>query len=158
MADAVKAHPSDTEVKANVDRASGSALASAKRNLTYLWNPSANAGHPGRLRTRALLRAFHYIGIFIFWRVVRYAKYAAVGAAVAALGATAFGSVFSGVAFVAAPPTMVASLGIGLVWAVGRWGFKKAAKKVQGVHREEEMGIRPARPIPEPTFLGDTFA
>jgi hypothetical protein len=73
------------------------------------------------------LRSIRFIGIFIFWRIVRYAKYALVGSAVAAIGATAFGGVVSGAAFVLAPPTIATSVGIGLIWAVGKWGFKRFA-------------------------------
>lgn len=56
---------------------------------------------------------------------MRYAKYALVGSIVAAIGASAFGGVVSGAAFVLAPPTLATSLGIGLIWAVGKWGFRK---------------------------------
>lgn len=57
--------------------------------------------------------------------MVRYAKYALVGSAVAAVGASAFGGAVSGAAFLLAPPTLATSLGIGLIWAVGKWGFRK---------------------------------
>ena len=40
----------------------------------------------------------------------------------AAIGASAIGS---GAAFVLAPPTIISSVGIGIIWAVGKWGFKK---------------------------------
>lgn len=53
---------------------------------------------------------------------MRYAKYALVGSIVAAVGASTFAS---GAAFVLAPPTLATSLGIGLIWAVGKWGFRK---------------------------------
>ena len=56
---------------------------------------------------------------------MRYAKYALIGSIVAAIGASAFGGVVSGAAFVLAPPTLATSLGIGLVWAAGKWGFRK---------------------------------
>jgi hypothetical protein len=75
-----------------------SALASAKRNLSYLINPSKSTDHPQRFRTRAFLRTLNYVSKFIFWRIVRYAKYVAIGTLVAAVGATAFGGVISGVA------------------------------------------------------------
>jgi hypothetical protein len=114
----------DTDIKANIR--SSNALSSAKRNLHYLFAPdSPNAPHPAHLRTRALLRSLRFIGIFVFWRIVRYAKYALVGSIVAAIGASAFGGVVSGAAFVLAPPTLAGSLGIGLIWAMGKWGFRK---------------------------------
>jgi len=57
--------------------------------------------------------------------VVRYARYALVGSLVAAVGASAFGGAVSGAAFLLAPPTLVTSVGIGLVWAAGKWGFRR---------------------------------
>ena len=56
---------------------------------------------------------------------MRYAKYALVGSVVAAIGASAFGGVISGAAFVLAPPTLLTSVGIGAIWAMGKWGFRK---------------------------------
>jgi hypothetical protein len=137
----------DTEIKANIR--SSSALSSAKLNLHYLFAPdSPNAPHPAHLRTRALLRSLRFIGIFIFWRIVRYAKYALVGSIVAAVGASAFGGVVSGAAFVLAPPTLATSLGIGLIWATGKWGFRKmrVGEKLSvdavGEVREGREGVR----------------
>ncbi len=49
-----------------------------------------------------------------------------MGAVVAAVGATAFGGMVSGVGFLLAPPTMVGSIGLGGIWAAGKWGFRKA--------------------------------
>lgn len=130
-----------TEAKANVR--SSSALHSAKRNLHFLFAPdSPNAPHPARLRTRALLRSLRYIGIFVFWRIVRYAKYALVGSLVAAIGASAFGGVISGAAFVLAPPTLMTSVGIGLIWAMGKWGFRK-------MHIGEKVGVNAEAQIKE---------
>lgn len=118
----------DTDTKANIR--SSSALHDAKRSLHYLFAPdSPNAPRPAHLRTRALLRSLRYIGIFVFWRIVRYAKYALVGSVVAALGASAFGGVLSGAAFVFAPPTLLTSIGIGTIWAMGKWGFRKMKVK-----------------------------
>jgi hypothetical protein len=129
-------HETSTELKA--DARSSSALASAKTNFAYLFNPKGTTHVPAHLRTRALLRTLRYVGIFIFWRIVRYAKYALVGTLVAAVGATAFGSVISGAAFVVAPPSIAASVGIGLIWSVGKWGFRK-----MGVGRKvQEGGVR----------------
>lgn len=118
----------DTETKANIR--SSSALHDAKRSLHYLFAPdSPNAPKPAHLRTRALLKSLRYIGIFVFWRIVRYAKYALVGSVVAAVGASAFGGVLSGAAFVFAPPTLLTSIGIGTIWAMGKWGFRKMKVK-----------------------------
>jgi hypothetical protein len=133
---------SSTDIKA--DARSSSALALAKQNISFLYNPSSATNAPARLRTRALLRALHYIGVFIFWRIVRYAKYALVGSILAAVGSTAVGS---GVAFFVAPPTLFASVGVGLIWALGRWGFRKmgvgervAEGVVRGHERTKEDG------------------
>lgn len=43
----------------------------------------------------------------------------------AAIGSSAFGGVISGAAFVLAPPTLLTSVGIGCIWAVGKWGFRR---------------------------------
>jgi len=113
----------ETEIKAN--ERSSSALSAAKRNLRYLYDPESAkvvGARPGAFRTRALLRSLRYIGIFVFWRIVRYAKYALIGSVMAAIGASAIGS---GAAFVLAPPTMLSSIGVGIIWAIGRWGFKR---------------------------------
>ncbi len=77
---------SETSTEVQADLRSSSALASAKHNFAYLYNPSSTAHRPARIRTRALLRSLRYIGIFIFWRIVRYAKYALVGTLLAAVG------------------------------------------------------------------------
>lgn len=53
----------------------------------------------------------------------------------AALGATAFGGAISGVGFLLAPPTIATSMGIGIIWAAGKWGFRK-----MGVGRRVEEG------------------
>ena len=136
-----------TESEANLR--SSSALHSAKRNLHYLFAPdSPNAPHPAHLRTRALLRSLRFIGIFIFWRIVRYAKYALVGSIIAAVGASALGGLVGGAAFVLAPPTIASSLGIGLIWALGKWGFQKmgvaekVAVNVEGRVRTQQEGVR----------------
>jgi hypothetical protein len=123
-----------TETRANIR--SSSALHSAKQNLHFLFAPnSTNSPRPAHLRTRALLRSLRYIGIFVFWRIVRYAKYALVGSVVAALGATAFGGVVSGVGWILAPPGILGTVGIGMVWALGKWGFRR-----MGVGESVEMG------------------
>ncbi len=105
-----------------VQQQSKSALVNARRNLNYLISPAASdAAKPPRLRTRALLRTVRYIGQFIIWRLVRWAKYVAVGGLVAAIGATAFGGAITGVAWLAAPPTIGASIVAASVWGVGKF-------------------------------------
>lgn len=115
-----------------VQQQSKSALAKARRNLNYLISPtSPGAQKPGRLRTRALLRTFRYIGQFVIWRLVRWAKYVAVGALVAAIGATAIGGAISGVAWLAAPPTFGASIIAASVWGVGKFAARRLHKRWQ---------------------------
>ncbi|KAK9778535.1 hypothetical protein SCAR479_04557 [Seiridium cardinale] len=125
--------PSTPDATAHADAASKSALTKAKHNLAYLFNPKDAAHAPAKVRTRALLRSLRYIGTFVFWRIVRYGKYALVGSVVAALSATAFGSVVTGVGWIVAPPTIAGTIGIGTLWAIGKWGFSKtkAGKKME---------------------------
>jgi hypothetical protein len=52
-------------------------------------------------------------------RLLRYAKYAAVGAVVALLGSTVLGTLGSGMAFFAAPG-ILGGMGIGALTAVGK--------------------------------------
>jgi len=77
-------------------------LDKAKTAIKFLIDPQ-NGPQPTRLRTRAFLRSLRYLTIFAFWRLVRYAKYAAVGAIAAAVSGSVIGSVVSGAAFVVAP-------------------------------------------------------
>ena len=107
-----------------IQQQSSSALVSAKRNLNYLFSPNS-AERPGRFRTRALLRSVRYISQFIFWRLVRWAKYVAVGGLVAAIGATAIGGAVSGVAWIAAPTSIGASIFAAGVWGVGRFAARR---------------------------------
>ncbi|KAF2209664.1 hypothetical protein CERZMDRAFT_100075 [Cercospora zeae-maydis SCOH1-5] len=108
------------------NRVQESRLTTTKSNLKYLFDPKKNASHqPSQFRTRALLRSLRYITIFVFWRLVRYAKYAAVGALTAALATTAVGSVISGVGFVVAPTGIVGGAVMGVVWGVGKLGWSR---------------------------------
>lgn len=123
--------------------ASSSTLEAAKRNAQFLWDPNSNNA-PTRRRTRALLRTLRYVGKFLFWRLVRYAKYAAVGAITAAIAGTAIGSIASGAAFVIAPTGIVGGAGVGLLWGLGKFGWRTLARRVRSgeVHdadaREDE--------------------
>lgn len=75
---------------------------------------------------------------------MRYAKYALVGSAVAALSATAFGSMISGVGFILAPPTILTSVGFGTIWAMGKWGFRKmhVGQMAETEVRDSREGVR----------------
>jgi hypothetical protein len=105
--------------EAAVQQQASSALISAKRNLNYLISPN-NSERPARFRTRALLRTVRYVGQFIIWRVVRWAKYVAVGALVAGVSATV-GGFLSPIAWIAAPTSIGASIVAAGVWGVGRF-------------------------------------
>lgn len=67
-----------------------------------------------------------------------------MGSIVAALGATAFGGMVSGVGFILAPPTLLTSVGIGVIWPMGKWGFRKlrVGEKVGGM---AEMEVKESR-------------
>lgn len=160
MATPTTSRPTVAQVDAHVDARSSTALATARRNLSYLFNPTTATDAPTRLRTRAFLKSMRYIGIFIFWRVVRYAKYALAAAAVAAFSATAVGSVITGTAAVVAPTGIAASAGLGLVYAVGRWGFRIASQRLATAKQKVPVGAvgKERAGAPEPKFLSDTFA
>ncbi|KAK1811535.1 hypothetical protein LTR12_014083 [Friedmanniomyces endolithicus] len=118
-------------------------LTKAKTALKYLLDPKAVGGpQPTHLRTRAFLRSARYILIFAFWRLVRYAKYAAVGAAVAAISGTAIGSVVSGAAFVIAPAGILGGAGLGLLWAVGKFGWRRASARLGRGQHEGHVDAR----------------
>lgn len=113
-----------------VHQQSDSALVNARRNFKYLINPTTPAGdRPARLRTRALLRSLRYITQFIFWRLVRWAKYAAVGAVAAAVGATAFGAFASGIGWVLAPPSIGASIVAMGIWKGGSFAAQRLHRR-----------------------------
>jgi len=133
-------NPSDDTA---VQQQSSSALLAAKRNFNYLISPSAVPGSAQpRFRTRALLRTLRYISKFIFWRIVRWAKYAAVGALVAGIGATAFGSVVTGAAWIAAPPTIGVSVLASVVWGIGKYLARRAHRRWEKTGRDEGVKMR----------------
>lgn len=97
-------------------------------HLKYLYSPTP-ANQPAHLRTRTLLRSFRYLALFVFWRVVRYAKYAATGALIAAVSGTAIGSLVSGVGFLVAPTGILGGAGVGLIWALAKFGWRRVGRK-----------------------------
>lgn len=50
----------------------------------------------------------------------------------------------SGAAFVLAPPTLLASVGIGAIWALGKWGFRKMrVREMAAVEvKESQQGVK----------------
>lgn len=112
--------PTVTSDDTQIDTHSRTALATTKRNLRYLYDPKTAPNAIASRRTRTLLRVIRSATIFLFWRLVRYAKYVAIGSLVATIGAGAFGTVFSGVGFVLAPTGILGTVMAGSVWGVGR--------------------------------------
>ena len=55
-----------------------------------------------------------------------------MGALATAVAGTAIGSVVSGAAFVVAPTGILGGAGAGVLWAVGRFGWRRARARVQG--------------------------
>ena len=112
-----------------VQKQGNSALVNAKRNLKFLISPDSASDRPARLRTRAFLRSFRHLGQFIIWRLVKWAKYAAVGALVAAISASALGGVVTGAAWIAAPPTIGVSIFAACIWGVGKYAARKLRQR-----------------------------
>lgn len=124
---------SPSKEDAAIDAHSTTALTSAKHNLRYLYDPTTSPNAPQRRRTRAALRALRSTLIFVFWRLVRYARYVAIGSLVATVGAGALGTVFSGAAFVLAPTGIAGTIVAGTIWGVGRLVVRR-------LHRRWERG------------------
>ncbi|KAF7189199.1 hypothetical protein HII31_09621 [Pseudocercospora fuligena] len=122
MAPSRAAIPSETSPdETAVAQQSSSAYKNARRNFNYLINPGTS-DQPGRFRTRALLRTLRYISQFVIWRLVRWAKYAAVAFAVATVG----GTLVSGAGFVLAPTGIAGSIVAASVWGIGKYIARKA--------------------------------
>lgn len=132
--------PHDSDARALTHEST--ALTRARANLHYLVAPSsASAPRPASLRLRLLLRSLHAIGTFIFWRLYRWAKYAAIGSLVAAVGSVAIaGSVASGAAVFLAPTGILGTVGAGTLWGLGRWGWRRVWRARN--RRTEEEGRR----------------
>ncbi|KAK5108993.1 hypothetical protein LTR62_007627 [Meristemomyces frigidus] len=116
-----------------------STLSKARDSIKFLVDPKTGP-QPHHLRTRALLRSLRYFTIFAFWRLIRYAKYALVGAAVAAISGTAIGSVVSGTAFLIAPTGVLGGAGVGVLWAIGKFGWRRARARYEGGRAREGRG------------------
>ncbi|CAI6332371.1 unnamed protein product [Periconia digitata] len=120
----------NTADDAAIDAHSRSALTSTKQNLRYLYDPkTAPAQAVQSRRTRAALRLVRSSLIFVFWRVVRYAKYVAIGSLIATIGAGAFGTVVSGAGFVLAPTGIAGTIVAGTVWGLGKFVVKRVQRR-----------------------------
>ncbi|EON62666.1 hypothetical protein W97_01890 [Coniosporium apollinis CBS 100218] len=130
-----------TKAPSTTKAAESSALASAKRNIAFLLHPNDARDRPTRLRTRALLRTVRYIAVFIFWRLVRYAKYAVIGSLTAAAAGTVVGTLLSPAAFLVAPGGVLGGAVVGLGWGfvrVGWAGWRMLGRRVgRGVKEGE---------------------
>ncbi|KAH7065875.1 hypothetical protein BKA63DRAFT_585887 [Paraphoma chrysanthemicola] len=129
-----------TSEESLIDTHSDRALARTRRNLRYLYSPSTSPSSPSSRRTRVFLRLIRSSLIFVFWRLVRYAKYVAIGSLIATLGAGAFGTVVSGAGFVLAPTGIMGTVLAGSVWGVGRVVLKRVGRRWdrRGVDEEED--------------------
>ena len=125
-------------------------LDKAKTAIKYMLDPKTGP-QPARLRTRTFLRSLRYIAIFAFWRLVRYAKYAAVGAIAAAVGGTVIGSVASGAAFVIAPTGIIGGAGMGIVWAVAKFGWRRTRGRMR--KGEHDVHADPRKDEVRPTDM-----
>lgn len=122
-----------------IDAHSRSALTTAKRSLRYIYDPNTASTAPTRRRTRAFLRLLRSSLIFAFWRIVRYAKYVAIGSLVATVSAGALGTVFSGAGFVLAPTGIAGTIVAGTIWGVGKFAVKRLKKRWDGGHGYGEV-------------------
>lgn len=107
-----------------------STLQSTRTNLAFLVNP-ANAPVPASRRTRAFLKTARYTLRFLFWRLYRYAKYAAIGSITALVAGTAIGTVASGAAFVIAPPGILGGAVVGVLWAVAKYELRRHTRRAE---------------------------
>jgi hypothetical protein len=121
--------PTAPSEEATIDHHSRTALATTKRNLRYLYNPTSTSSQISSRRTRALLRVVRSSLIFLFWKFVRYAKYVAIGSLVATLGAGAFGTLVSGAGFVLAPTGVLGTVAAGSVYGAGKFVLRRVRKR-----------------------------
>ncbi|KAK1927295.1 hypothetical protein DB88DRAFT_507390 [Papiliotrema laurentii] len=100
-----------------------SRLEKVKVNAAYLALGSKASVAPASLATRSALTTTRYVLRYAIRRLIRYAKYAAIGAIAAALGGTLLGTLGSGIAFFAAPSIGV-GMGIGVITAIAKFGWR----------------------------------
>jgi hypothetical protein len=72
--------------------------------------------------------------IFAFWRIVRYAKYVAIGSLVATIGAGAIGTFVSGAGFVLAPTGIAGTIIASSVWGIGRFAIRRVKSRWEVGH------------------------
>ncbi|WWC90516.1 uncharacterized protein L201_005452 [Kwoniella dendrophila CBS 6074] len=113
------------------DNPKSSRLHKAKVNLEYLALGSQAAVVPASLTTRSALTTARYAIKYIIKRLIRYAKYAAAGAAVAAIGGGLLGTLGSGLAFFAAPGIGV-GMGLGVITGIVKFGWRHRGNHLRG--------------------------
>lgn len=96
---------------------SKTSLATAKTNLRYLISGPGGAAAPASLTTRSALRTTRYVLRFLFWRLLRYGKYALIAAGTSALAGSALAGVVPIAGAILVPSVPVAAA-IGLTTAV----------------------------------------
>jgi hypothetical protein len=69
--------------------------------------------------------------MFIFWRLLRTFRYAIIGSLVAAVAGTALGPLVGGAAFFIAPSGILAGAGVGIMWALFRFRWRRFAKTLK---------------------------
>ncbi|GAA5990951.1 hypothetical protein JCM11641_007442 [Rhodosporidiobolus odoratus] len=82
-------------------------LARTRANLAFLANPKAAA--PTSLVSRSSLKSLRYVLKFVFWRLIRYAKYALIAAGTTALAGTVIGTALPWVGALVFPSVPVAA-------------------------------------------------
>ncbi|WVQ79728.1 hypothetical protein IAT38_001828 [Cryptococcus sp. DSM 104549] len=125
------------------DDPKASRLHHAKVNLSYLALGSGAAVAPASFTTRSALNTTRYVLRYAIRRLIRYAKYAAVGALVAAIGGGLLGTLGSGLAFFAAPGIGV-GMGIGVLTAVAKFGWRHRGNHLRGGIWEGWQGMKVA--------------
>ena len=120
----------DYSAPETVAQPSQSKLQRTRTNLAFLVHP-ATAPSPASRRTRAFLRTARYTLKFIFWRLLRYAKYVAIGSLAAAVAGTAIGTAVSGAGFILAPTGIFGGALAGLLWGMAKFGWRRFAKKAR---------------------------
>ncbi|WVF67523.1 hypothetical protein IAT40_002279 [Kwoniella sp. CBS 6097] len=103
----------------------------AKVNLAYLALGEKAAVAPASLTMRSALTTTRYVVRYLIRRLLRYAKYALAGAAIAAIGGGILGTVGSGLAFFAAPGIGV-GMGMGVLTAVAKFGWRHRGNHFRG--------------------------
>ncbi|WVW85450.1 hypothetical protein I302_107488 [Kwoniella bestiolae CBS 10118] len=141
MSPSTSTSSAQTQAQPPSDDPGSSRLHKAKVNLTYLALGSQAAVVPASLTTRSALTTARYAIKYVIRRLIRYAKYAFVGAAVAAIGGGLLGTIGSGLAFFAAPSIGV-GMGLGVIIAIVKFGWRHRGNHFRGGIWEGWQGMK----------------